>query len=98
MKPQILSYPHQLQLPQDLEFITNDAEDVILMFDSTFLPIIAKLRPLIPTVKHYIIFTDAAHMPKEGILHLVLVNCTLHQHLLDLDAEMFAAVVLLDDF
>lgn len=50
--------------PKDLVYIANHAEDSVLLFDLTFLPLIEAIRPKLRNVKHYIILTDAAHMPK----------------------------------
>jgi fatty-acyl-CoA synthase len=44
-------------------YIANHAEDRILCFDLTFLPLVEKLAPRLETVKRYILMTDRAHMP-----------------------------------
>lgn len=40
---------------EHLVFIINDAADEVLFFDYTFLPLIAALRPHLPTVKHFVL-------------------------------------------
>ncbi|QNK09547.1 long-chain fatty acid--CoA ligase [Enterobacter sp. JUb54] len=40
---------------EHLVFIINDAADEVLFFDYTFLPLIAALRPHLPTVKHFVV-------------------------------------------
>ncbi|MEW5862187.1 MAG: 3-(methylthio)propionyl-CoA ligase [Pseudomonadota bacterium] len=44
-------------------YIANHAEDRILCFDLTFLPLVEKLAPRLQTVKRYVLMTDRAHMP-----------------------------------
>ncbi len=46
-----------------LEYIINHAEDAVIIFDTSFTPLVAKLAPHLKNVKHYIALTDAAHMP-----------------------------------
>ena len=41
--------------PDQMVYIINDAEDQVLMLDRTFLPVAAKLAPLLKTVKHIIL-------------------------------------------
>ncbi|RQP23720.1 3-(methylthio)propionyl-CoA ligase [Piscinibacter terrae] len=49
--------------PEQIAWIVNDAEDKVLCFDLTFLPLIDKLAPALKTVKHFVLMTDRAHMP-----------------------------------
>jgi acyl-CoA synthetase (AMP-forming)/AMP-acid ligase II len=49
--------------PEQIEWIANDAEDAVLFFDPTFLPLVEKLAPLLRTVRHFVLMTDRAHMP-----------------------------------
>lgn len=44
-------------------YIANHAEDRILCFDLTFLPLVEKLAPRLETVKHYVLLAERAHMP-----------------------------------
>ena len=46
----------------DLEYIINHAEDTVLMLDLDLAGLIAKLRPKLPTVQHFIVLTDRQHM------------------------------------
>ena len=48
-------------------YIANHAEDKVVFFDVTFAPLLEKLAPRLPTVRHYVAMTDRAHMPKEKI-------------------------------
>ena len=49
--------------PEQIAWIANDAEDKVLCFDLTFLPLVEKLAAQLPTVKHFVALTDRAHMP-----------------------------------
>ena len=49
--------------PEQIAWIVNDAEDKVLCFDLTFLPLIDKLASALTTVKHFVLMTDRAHMP-----------------------------------
>jgi fatty-acyl-CoA synthase len=48
--------------PEQLVYIINHAEDRVVFTDLTFLPILAGIRDLIPTVEHFVVFTDEGHM------------------------------------
>ncbi|WP_423601114.1 3-(methylthio)propionyl-CoA ligase [Roseateles sp. MS654] len=52
--------------PEQIAWIANDADDRALCFDLTFLPLVEKLAPQLPTVRHFILMTDRAHMPAES--------------------------------
>jgi fatty-acyl-CoA synthase len=47
---------------EQLVYIINHAEDRVIFTDLTFLPILAQIRDQIPTVKHFVVMTDEAHM------------------------------------
>jgi len=49
--------------PEQIVWIANDAEDRILCFDATFLPLVEKIAPLLKTVRHFVLMTSRAHMP-----------------------------------
>jgi fatty-acyl-CoA synthase len=49
--------------PEQIVWIAGDAEDKVLCFELTFLPLIEKLAALMPTVQHFVLMTDRAHMP-----------------------------------
>jgi acyl-CoA synthetase (AMP-forming)/AMP-acid ligase II len=48
---------------EQLIYIANHAEDLALLFDITFAPLVAQLVAKMPTIKHFIALTDAAHLP-----------------------------------
>src|SRR5687767_15643392 len=54
--------------PEQIAWIANDAEDKVLCFDLTFLPLVEKLAPAMKTVKHFVAMTDRAHMPASAAL------------------------------
>jgi acyl-CoA synthetase (AMP-forming)/AMP-acid ligase II len=49
--------------PEQIAWIAQDAEDSVLFFDISFLPLVEKLAPELKTVKHLVLMTDRAHMP-----------------------------------
>ena len=51
--------------PEQLIYIVNHAEDVALFYDTTFAPLVEKLRPAFKTLRHVVAMTDAARMPAE---------------------------------
>ena len=53
--------------PEQLEYIIDHAEDGVLCFDLSFLPLVEKLAPRLKTVRHCVVLTDRAHMPDSSI-------------------------------
>ena len=51
--------------PEQIAWIANDAQDKVLCFDLTFLPLVEKLASHMPSIKHYVLMTDRAHMPAQ---------------------------------
>jgi 3-(methylthio)propionyl---CoA ligase len=56
--------------PDQIQYIANHAEDRILFFDLTFLPLLEKLAPALPKVEAFVAMTDRAHMPATKIPNL----------------------------
>ncbi len=54
--------------PEQIAWIANDAADFVLCFELNFLPLVEKLAPQLPSVKHYVLLTDRAHMPAQTTL------------------------------
>lgn len=54
--------------PEQIAWIINDAQDKVLCFDLTFLPLVEKLAPQLSSVRHYVVMTDRAHMPAASSL------------------------------
>ena len=48
-------------------YIVNHAEDRLVFFDLTFLPLVEKIAPRCTAVKGWVAMTDRAHMPATGI-------------------------------
>jgi fatty-acyl-CoA synthase len=58
--------------PEQIAWIANDAQDSVLCFDCTFLPLVEKLCEHMKSVKHFVLMTDRAHMPAQtGIPNLL---------------------------
>ncbi len=56
---------------EQIVWIVNHAEDRVMMTDLTFVPLLEKIADKLPTVERYIVFTDAAHMPKTTLRNAV---------------------------
>ena len=54
-----------------ITWIVNHAEDRVMMTDLTFVPLLEKLADKLPTIERYIVYTDAAHMPKTTLKNAV---------------------------
>lgn len=55
-----------------LTWIADHAEDQVLFFDLTFLPLIEAIASRVSTVRHFVAMTDRAHMPaKTNICNLL---------------------------
>ena len=54
-----------------IAWIINHAEDRVMMTDLTFVPTLEKLAARLPTIERYIVFTDAANMPKTSLKNAV---------------------------
>ena len=52
--------------PDQLAWIVNHAEDEVLCFDMTFLPLVQALHAKTPTVKHWIALCDTHQLPKDS--------------------------------
>src|SRR6187455_594085 len=52
---------------EQLIWIMNHAEDRVMMLDTTFVPLLEKLADKLPSIKRYIVLTDAEHMPKTSL-------------------------------
>jgi fatty-acyl-CoA synthase len=52
--------------PEQVAWIINHAEDKVLFFDLSFLPLVEGIAAHLTTCKAFVLMTDAAHMPKES--------------------------------
>jgi len=67
--------------PEQVVWIVNHAEDSVLCFDMTFLPIVQKIRQDCPTVKHWVAMCDADKLPADsGVPGLVSYEAWMSQH------------------
>ncbi len=51
--------------PEQIVWIANHAEDTVLCFDMTFLPLVQAVHAKCPTVKHWVALCDAAQLPAD---------------------------------
>ncbi len=49
--------------PDHVVYIADHAEDQVLFFDITFLPLVQAICAHVKTIKHFVAMTDRAHMP-----------------------------------
>jgi 3-(methylthio)propionyl---CoA ligase len=54
--------------PQQVAWIVNDAEDKAIFVDLNIFPLVDKLAPMLPSVKHIIVMCAREHMPKDSAL------------------------------
>jgi acyl-CoA synthetase (AMP-forming)/AMP-acid ligase II len=54
--------------PEQIAWIANDAQDRVLCFDLNFLPLVEQLAAHMPSIQHYVLMTDRAHMPAQTSL------------------------------
>jgi len=52
---------------EQIAYIVNHADDKALFVDLTFVPLIEKLADKLPSIRHFVIMTDRAHMPATTI-------------------------------
>ena len=46
-----------------IAYIANHAEDRVLLFDLSFVALVEALAPRLTTIEHWVVLTDAAHLP-----------------------------------
>jgi fatty-acyl-CoA synthase len=52
-------------LPEQIAWITNHAEDRVLCFDLTFLPIVQQIHATCSSIRHYVALCDADRLPRD---------------------------------
>ncbi|MEZ5857014.1 MAG: long-chain-fatty-acid--CoA ligase [Hyphomicrobiaceae bacterium] len=50
--------------PEQMAYIVNHAQDTMMFVDTTFVPLIEKLRASFSPIRTYVAMTDRAHMPE----------------------------------
>src|SRR3954467_6436958 len=74
------------RLHQDqVVWIADHAEDQVLFFDLTFLPLIEAIAPRVKTIKAFVCMTDRAHMPAQT----AVPNLLCYEDLLDAQPDHF---------
>ncbi|MDX9843814.1 MAG: 3-(methylthio)propionyl-CoA ligase [Aquabacterium sp.] len=58
--------------PQQVAWIINDAQDKVVFVDLNILPLVEKLVPSLPSVKHVVLMCDRDNMPREHTLPSLL--------------------------
>ncbi|HSV60752.1 MAG TPA: 3-(methylthio)propionyl-CoA ligase [Variovorax sp.] len=71
--------------PEQLAYVLNHAQDSVVLFDSTFLPLIEAVAPLCPGVRAFVLMSDAAQMPAQAKLS----NLLCYETLLDVQDDRF---------
>ncbi len=69
--------------PEQMSYIVGHAEDKALFLDTTFVPLIEKIRGLLPDDLQFVVMTDRDHMPKSDVPFLC------YEDLLDGQAAAF---------
>ncbi|MXR37695.1 3-(methylthio)propionyl-CoA ligase [Craterilacuibacter sinensis] len=52
--------------PEQISYIINHAEDQALFFDLSFLPVVEQIASELTSVRHFVLMTDRANMPKDS--------------------------------
>jgi fatty-acyl-CoA synthase len=71
--------------PDHIVYIGGHAEDTLLFFDMTFMPIIEAVAPRLPGVRAFIALTERSRMPKET----KVANLLCYEDLLEAEADAF---------
>lgn len=53
--------------PEQIVYIINHAEDAVLFFDVSFLPLLEKITGELTSVKHFVAMVSAEHMPQSSL-------------------------------
>mmetsp|Transcript_41489 Transcript_41489/g.77752 ORF Transcript_41489/g.77752 Transcript_41489/m.77752 type:complete len:556 (+) Transcript_41489:134-1801(+) len=57
---------------EQLVYIANHGEDQAIFVDVDLLPVLEKMYPSLPALKHVVVLTDRAHMPKRSSIPALL--------------------------
>ena len=66
--------------PEQIAWIVNHAEDTLLFFDLTFLPIIEAIAPRCRTVRRFVAMVDRERMPAQGQVDLLCYEDLVEAH------------------
>jgi acyl-CoA synthetase (AMP-forming)/AMP-acid ligase II len=53
--------------PEQIVYIINHAEDAVLFFDVSFLPLLEKIKTELTSVKHFVALVSREHMPQSSL-------------------------------
>lgn len=71
--------------PEQIAYITNHAEDQVLLFDMTFLPLIEAVASQCKTIKTYVMLCDRDRMPAES----KIANLLCYEDLIDASSDQY---------
>jgi fatty-acyl-CoA synthase len=74
--------------PDQVVWIADHAEDQVLFFDLTFLPLIEAIASRVTTIKAFVAMTDRAHMPATGAAAIPNLLC--YEELIEGASDAFA--------
>ena len=74
--------------PDQICYIANDAQDVALFFDTTFTDAVAAMVGNVPSLRHFVALTDAAHVAK--LVHDPALHLLAYEDLLDAATPTYA--------
>jgi acyl-CoA synthetase (AMP-forming)/AMP-acid ligase II len=74
---------------EQIQYIVDHAQDGVLFFDLTFLPLVEKLAPACPSVRTWVAMTDRAHMPPSSLPNLQCYEALLDGETDDFEWPMF---------
>ena len=71
--------------PDQVVYIADHAEDQVIFFDMSFLPLVEAVASRLKTVKHFVAMTDRAHMPANP----KIANLLCYEELADAQDDRF---------
>lgn len=74
--------------PDQVVYIADHAEDQVLFFDLTFLPLVAAVAQRTKTVKHWVAMTDRAHLPADAAAKIP--NLLVYEDLVEAEDDRYA--------
>ena len=72
--------------PDQLVYIAGHAEDSVLFFDLTFLPLVAAVAGRVKSVRHWVAMTDRAHLPADAAK---IPNLLVYEDLVEAENDRF---------
>ncbi len=75
--------------PDHIVYIADHAEDEVLFFDMTFMPIIEAIASRVKTIKHFVAMTDRAHMPDFSKGETKVANLQCFEDLIEANDDKF---------